>query len=536
MADGRKCDYRFDDGEACLRLPDRKEDRYCLFHSQPPISIIGIKRFWWRLKILALRGDGDWRGFNFPTVNIEKFSCPAIVDARGASFQSIFLSHVIFEKPVDISQCKIHGSVRIQGCKFSNRLAMENVHFLDCDFSHIVVSEEFVADDSIFSGNFKATGVFSSRASFIRCHFSKKAHFFSTKSYTLSVSSGVIGMSSTGANLVVTKGPTHSHIEKIIALFRSLYDLLYVRLKKLKRMILMTIFAYRDRLLEMIKRSIRQYREKVPHTRKGVTSYYLFGGAAFLNDMTFSEPKEVVFKGVNLQNASFRGTDLRGVTFIGNNWYQPELKRNGLIEDVRLRDINNYYDKKEPLPDLENSYRNIRFSLEANKDFGLANDFFVGEMDAKRSQLSLLKSKMLSVLALYRVISNYGTSPIRCLTWFLFLLVCHALSISYLSNAHLYLALIKKFSDIEYCSSNRISDWAGQVSGALAELLEHGCLVDSIIYSTKTMTLQKDKAQLLNGCLEMNAAVMFTDTIFSILGPILLGLIAITVRTRIKRN
>jgi|TARA_R110002153_G_scaffold234091_8_gene387529 hypothetical protein len=39
------------------------------------------------------------------------------------------------------------------------------------------------------------------------------------------------------------------------------------------------------------------------------------------------------------------------------------------------------------LPGIENTYRNIRYSLEENKDFGLANDFFVGEMEAKRRQL-----------------------------------------------------------------------------------------------------------------------------------------------------
>ena len=204
------------------------------------------------------------------------------------------------------------------------------------------------------------------------------------------------------------------------------------------------------------------YRERMPHKRTGVTSYYLFEGQASLDEMTFAEPKEVVFKGVNLQDATFRGTDLRGVTFIGNNWYQPELKRHGLIEDLRLRGINNYYDKKDPLPDLENSYRNIRFSLEANKDFSLANDFFIGEMDAKRNQLPWLKRQLFSVLALYRLISNYGTSPIRCSAlWFLIVVVCHSLTISYLGNAELYLPWSGKEFRRYRLFSERPATWLG---------------------------------------------------------------------------
>ena len=47
------------------------------------------------------------------------------------------------------------------------------------------------------------------------------------------------------------------------------------------------------------------------------------------------------------------------------------------------------------LPGIENTYRNIRYSLEENKDFGLANDFFVGEMEAKRRQLKWWRLRIL---------------------------------------------------------------------------------------------------------------------------------------------
>jgi len=536
MSTKPKCSYKFDDGETCQRLRGRDTERHCIFHSQYPAIHSDIKQFWWRLKRLALKGDGDWRGFNFPQFSVEKISCPVAVDATGASFQNIKLTDVTFKESVDISKSKALGRVDIQRCNFGKRLAFKHIHFLDFNFTHIVVGGEFLADESVFKGDFKATGTFRSRASFLRCHFEKKAHFLSTKSYTLSVSSGILAGSTIEGNLVVTKGKSLSHIAKLKESIKSLLVRLYIDLKKAKKKIYKALVFHKGRIRQGIKHNINKYREKMPHKRKGVTSYYLFEGQASLDEMTFAEPKEVVFKGVNLQNATFRGTDLRGVTFIGNNWYQPELKRNGLIEDIRLRGINNYYDKKDPLPDLENSYRNIRFSLEANKDFSLANDFFIGEMDAKRNQLPWLKRELFSVLALYRLISNYGTSPIRCLVWFLIVVICHTLTISYLSNTELYLGLVRIFGDIGYFPSDRISDWYSLVSGSLSGFFEEDCFMNSISYSIKTMTLQKDKSTLLESCLEVNSGVAFVNTIFSILGPILVALIALSVRTRIKRN
>ena len=536
MSVGVKCTYRFDDGKVCPRPRGRDTERYCLFHSEYPAINSDIKRFWWGLKRLALTGDGDWRGFNFPQISIEQISCPVAVDARGASFQNINLTDVTFEEAVDISGCSISGLVDIQRCKFDKTLAFKKVEFLDFNFSHVVVNAELLADDSVFKENFKASGTFHNRASFNRCHFEKKAQFLGTKSYTLSLTGKLQGSSTITGNLVVTTDGNLSNIEKLKERIKSFLNHLYIGLIEAKNKFYKVLRFYKERIRQGIKHNINKYREKMPHKRKGVTSYYLFEGQASLDEMTFAEPKEVVFKGVNLQNATFRGTDLRGVTFIGNNWYQPELKRHGLIEDIRLRGINNYYDKKDPLPDLENSYRNIRFSLEANKDFSLANDFFIGEMDAKRNQLPWLKKQLFSVLALYRLISNYGTSPIRCLAWFLIVVICHSLTISYLSNTELYLGLVRIFGDIGYFPSDRISDWYSQVSGSLSGFFEEDCFMNSISYSIKTMTLQKDKSTLLESCLEMNSGVAFVNTIFAILGPILLALIALSVRTRIKRN
>ncbi len=537
MSGKGKCAFKFSDGKLCEKISESSSDRYCIFHSQYPAIDRDIKKFWWRLKRLALKGDGDWRGFNFPKFNIEKIICPVAINAKGASFQGIDLTDVIFKKSVDISQCRMLGAVSLQRCNFEKTLAFKQVSFLDFNFTHMVVDEECLADESIFKGNFKATGTFRGRASFLRCHFDKKAHFFSTKSYTLSVSNRVFGCGTVNGNLVVTRcKKSLSHIEKLKEILKSQLDRMYLYLKKAKKRTDEVFRLFMKNVRQEIRRSVDSYRERIPHKRTGVTSYYLFEGQVSLDEMTFAEPKEVVFKGINLQDATFRGTDLRGVTFIGNNWYQPELKRNGLIEDLRLRGINNYYDKKDPLPDLENSYRNIRFSLEANKDFSLANDFFIGEMEAKRNQLPFLKRQLFSVLALYRLISNYGTSPIRCSALFFILIVCHTLTISYLGNAELYLPFIKSFGNIGYFSSDRLPGWVSQVYGQMNAFIEDDCFMDSITYSIKTMTLQKDKGTLLVSCLEMNSGVTFANTVFAILGPLLLGLIALTVRTRIKRN
>jgi uncharacterized protein YjbI with pentapeptide repeats len=167
-------------------------------------------------------------------------------------------------------------------------------------------------------------------------------------------------------------------------------------------------------------------------------SFRVFENEGQLQDVVFLKPDQTTFSLVDLSRVYFRGTNLRGVRFIGVNWWQPRLNRNGLYDELFIR-----YSKDGPfryqyLPALEETCRNARVALEDNRSFNTASDFYVAEMEAARAQLRLLARNIFSVNALYRFSSLYGTNvgiAIRVLFLFFLLHLVGSIQLTY-RDAH----------------------------------------------------------------------------------------------------
>lgn len=56
-----------------------------------------------------------------------------------------------------------------------------------------------------------------------------------------------------------------------------------------------------------------------------------------------------------------------------------------------------------------------------------------------------------------------------------------------------------------------------------------------LTYSIQTLTLQKDKLEIFDN-LPKNSPVYLINTISAVIGPIIIALFAVSIRTRIKRN
>ena len=182
------------------------------------------------------------------------------------------------------------------------------------------------------------------------------------------------------------------------------------------------------------------------------------------------------------------------------------------------------------LPGIENTYRNIRYSLEENKDFGLANDFFVGEMEAKRRQLKWWRRWLLSVPAVYKIFSNYGTSPLRVLLWLSLL--------TFLNAYHLWDYSIYANESLIEMNTSEV-DVSSSLNGFEALMNSIKINVEGIrgvlTYSIQTLTLQKDKLEIFDN-LPKNSPVYLINTLCAVIGPIIIALFAVSIRTRIKRN
>jgi len=74
---------------------------------------------------------------------------------------------------------------------------------------------------------------------------------------------------------------------------------------------------------------------------------------------------------------------------------------------------------------LEQTCRNVRVSFEENRDFNIASDFYIAEMEALHAQLSFARRHFFSVAALYHFVSYYGAGIGTGLRVLAYLFVLH---------------------------------------------------------------------------------------------------------------
>jgi hypothetical protein len=136
----------------------------------------------------------------------------------------------------------------------------------------------------------------------------------------------------------------------------------------------------------------------------------MFEGEGQFQGVIFLKPDQILFSEVDLSRVHFRGTNLRGVRFLGVKWWQPIFNRNGLYDEVFIKRSVDGPFRHVSLPVLEETCRNARVALEENRSFNTASDFYIAEMEAVREQQGFCRRHLFSVTALYRSVSRYGTS------------------------------------------------------------------------------------------------------------------------------
>jgi hypothetical protein len=235
---------------------------------------------------------------------------------------------------------------------------------------------------------------------------------------------------------------------------------------------------------------------------QGTKIYRVFEGEGQLQNVVFVKPDQVSFSEVDLSRVYFRGTDLRGVRFLGVNWWQPKLGRNGLHDELFIRLSKDGPFRFQNLPALEQTCRNVRVSLEESRDFNVASDFYIAEMEALRSRLPFLKRYFFSVAALYDFVSYFGTSVGRGL-----------LVLAYLFVLHLELTILIHSPE------------------TITQLM--ACIPDDALRTVKILSLQMvgygDQSNL-------PIEQRWIDAIFRILAPIQIAMLVLAFRARIKRH
>ncbi len=218
-----------------------------------------------------------------------------------------------------------------------------------------------------------------------------------------------------------------------------------------------------------------------------------------MNGVVFRKPEIVKFLWVNLSKASVVETNFRRVQFIDVAWWQPVLQREGIYDEIALasKDKDALIDRGRQ---VESAYRNIRLSLEENKEYLATNDFYIGEMDSRLKRRKSWLARNFCIEKLYRVLSVYGTSPARAVFAFFSILSVHVFITVALTPEQSHPIWIK----------DMISDY--------------------LAHSIQVMTLQKPSGFL---CLSDSQKII--DSWFRVIGPVQLAVIALALRNSIRR-
>lgn len=225
----------------------------------------------------------------------------------------------------------------------------------------------------------------------------------------------------------------------------------------------------------------------------------------------FEKPDQTIFKDVDLTKASFKSVSLVGVRFYNTEFYQEELGRNGLLDDVKehskqkqKQNSSSKLDRhaKKRYSYIVHEYRQLRMAMESSKDYEKSHDFYFGEMEARQ------KVKRNIIICIYNISSKYGTSYKRAFGFLFGMFALHFLmTIAISTNMQ-----VMKLFDPQYT-------WA--VIDRIGELALH---------SFSTGTLQKAKVMV-----SVSDWQNFFDIVFRLLIPAQGAMFALAVRNKAKR-
>jgi uncharacterized protein YjbI with pentapeptide repeats len=227
----------------------------------------------------------------------------------------------------------------------------------------------------------------------------------------------------------------------------------------------------------------------------------------------FENPSQTLFQDVDLRKASFKSVSLIGARFYNVNFYQEELKRNGLFNEVSLLRKSGQTKPKtkrkkhdaqsvKRYPHLIQEYRQLRMAMENIKDYEKSNDFYIGEMENRQLR------KFSFILSIYYLSSAYGTNYKRAL-WMLVALLTTHFSLTGIVSLDLNFEAIINGKQITE-TLNGIRDVA--------------------LHSTSTATLQRI------GLLENTSSFQkIIDIIFRVFIPIQAAMFVLALRNKTKR-
>lgn len=507
------CNYITPDGQTtCGR--QKVVGNLCVFH----LELDNFKKstaltFYEELKHLAEKNDTNWAGFIFPAgFKMYDLEFHSAVDLKWSIFEDIIINNIQSDEKFEMRHSIINGKFHLSKANFS-----KDANFHGSSFKKDVdINAKFCGEAGFhgcdFYGRTSFLGSFSGSGTFHMSRFHEAATFRGGRDISISPVTGTLNIVE-GNDSVFGGNDKQSiftritkYTIKVMNYVKKIFKEFYLKLRNVGSLLYRIV---RDWMKN-------QKRRLLPMKDSSVKIRWLFDSEIQMTEVEFRRPGSTKFIGVDMSKVSLVGTDMKGVHFYDVKFYQPSLKRQGLYDEVSVLQTGDYNLRCYMWPRIESEYRNLRVALESNKDYSTATDFYVGEMESRRRQMLLPRRYLLSVEALYHSLSKYGSSPLLAIRIFVLLVMMHAV---------LTMMYVIKPPEAIYSILNLTS---------MFPVIEYPIQTISIyiINSFKVLTLQRG-----DGVLESTSFYShIIDTIFRVLGPIQLTLIALAIRVKIKRH
>ena len=510
---GPRCSYRAPDGQICPHPPEENKDT-CIYHLPRASQHLNAAEFSERIQELIKEENAYLKGFIYPVgfrlnpkgLLVDKKERNHInavneIDISFSDFVDAQFSSTTFNEKFTARNLKIEGDFELLECHFKNDAIFDQTEFI----GEITFNSIFDGLARFHSCNFHSRsefrGSFYGKAHFNRSVFHDGVTFRGKRTISAKSGSGVIA--TLQQNVIEAKKPfpeNIKHLQQILTFFykRAVRFCLIIKSKLNQQLVnrYQRISSCLRGYLEICKNFVRFECFQSPAYSDDVQIESLFHDEVNLQEVDYRRPERVNFFNVDLTKARVIGTDFTGIQFYDVKWYQPDLKRNGLYEEIEQKNSNDPDTERFKRPQLEKAYRNIRVSLESQKEFDTASDFLIGELNHKLLQKPCYK-RHTSILGLYKLLSLFGTSHSRIIfIWFFILILPHFF-------------ITASINDIALLSQETF---------------------EVILRTLKIATLQKTQEAE-----NINIYQGYADLILRFLSPASLALLALTIRARIKR-
>jgi len=489
------CDYLSPDGVKCSRTPYNSEK--CIFHTFESRSSF---KFGSDFNELIEKKDGNWCGFIYPAdFNLENRTIDFSVNMQWSNFNNLNVSKMNFNKDVDFRNSKFEGKIEFNNSNFQSDVNFQNSNFNGVVFNYSTI---FHKNTSFYNCNFlgrtQFSCIFKGSVNFNNAIFFDSTIFRGTRSIEASFGDTLACYASLNV-----EAHTSSTIEDTI-IIKIKKNLVSYKNKILESFNLLK--SKKDRLLNKVRTKWKAIKLKYQNKSEKISR--VFESEVQMQDVDFREPERTRFYMVNFSKAYLAGTNFRGVHLQDILW-QKKRGRKVVYDECFLRSgersFKKYYGSR-----VEDLYRNLRVAFENNKDFLTASDFYIGEMDIARLRKPLLERYFFSVNALYKYLSNYGTSPVRAFIIFLIMVIIHAvLTWTIVQDNNIVVTAFTfklPYSRIEVINSY-------------------------IVNSIKVLTLQR-----IGSFINFGGWQNILDTLFRIIGPVQLALLVLSLRSKVKRH